>query len=273
MPNLQIIVVTMPCQCNKDGTVEGGPKDEWGENAIGYLTRRSWLQIALRQPARNGQSLRYYGKKAGKRVEKTAVRWDNVTDSASRAGWKTNVSATVKNRWLEGDRVTVYTGDGHQERIAFSDIICLETDLYFLTPIRIEEWTAKQQLKYKPLYVHSKLAIIDDRYLIVGSCNWSYRSLRYDGEISAFCENEGLAKAAYRRLISHYDDDRFSKPDQVVPNAVGNVQLFLDDKAGLRFRLVPIEHPRLLWVRFQRVVPTKSLGMPIIEEFYNYTWC
>jgi phosphatidylserine/phosphatidylglycerophosphate/cardiolipin synthase-like enzyme len=53
-------------------------------------------------------------------------------------------------------------------------------------------------------YPHSKLAIFDDRYLVIGSANWTYRSMEYDGEISAIVDHSTTVSAISRRLLRHW---------------------------------------------------------------------
>ncbi|MEL6536030.1 MAG: phosphatidylserine/phosphatidylglycerophosphate/cardiolipin synthase family protein [Bacteroidota bacterium] len=53
-------------------------------------------------------------------------------------------------------------------------------------------------------YPHSKLAIFDNTTLVVGSANWTYRSMEYDGEISAFITDEELVPQISQKLLSHW---------------------------------------------------------------------
>lgn len=52
-------------------------------------------------------------------------------------------------------------------------------------------------------YPHSKLAIFDDEVMVVGSANWTHRSMEYDGEISAFIKGNPVS-AARARLLDHW---------------------------------------------------------------------
>jgi len=47
---------------------------------------------------------------------------------------------------------------------------------------------------YKPIYVHAKVAIVDDEWLTVGSANLNDRSLYTDSEINAAVRDAGLAR-------------------------------------------------------------------------------
>ncbi len=49
--------------------------------------------------------------------------------------------------------------------------------------------------RYRPVYVHAKLGIVDDEWLIVGSANLNDRSLHSDGEIGVLANDPELARA------------------------------------------------------------------------------
>ena len=53
-------------------------------------------------------------------------------------------------------------------------------------------------------YVHSKIALIDDKVAFVGSSNWTYRSMQYDGEISALIENKLEVVDIRTELLKHW---------------------------------------------------------------------
>jgi len=48
---------------------------------------------------------------------------------------------------------------------------------------------------YRPIYVHAKVAIVDDEWLIAGSANLNTRGFRTDSEIDAVVADAGLARA------------------------------------------------------------------------------
>ncbi|MDP6883778.1 MAG: phospholipase D-like domain-containing protein, partial [Rhodospirillales bacterium] len=49
---------------------------------------------------------------------------------------------------------------------------------------------------------HSKLRIIDDRYLSVGSCNFNNRGYKYEGELNASVLDEATATSARRQVFA-----------------------------------------------------------------------
>jgi phosphatidylserine/phosphatidylglycerophosphate/cardiolipin synthase-like enzyme len=55
-----------------------------------------------------------------------------------------------------------------------------------------------------PLYVHAKIAIVDDRWLTVGSANLNDHSLFNDTEMNVVCCDEELAREARLRLWSEH---------------------------------------------------------------------
>jgi phosphatidylserine/phosphatidylglycerophosphate/cardiolipin synthase-like enzyme len=54
-------------------------------------------------------------------------------------------------------------------------------------------------------YPHSKLALFDDRYALVGSANWTYRSMEYDGELTAMVDAPGAANGIRNKLFQHWE--------------------------------------------------------------------
>jgi len=85
------------------------------------------------------------------------------------------------------------------EKIAFGDIKSIttpQTVMYAPQNKAVDQryWT----------YPHSKLAIFDDRYTIIGSSNWTYRSMQYDGEIALEIDNQAFTTALRDRLFTHW---------------------------------------------------------------------
>ncbi len=60
-----------------------------------------------------------------------------------------------------------------------------------------------------PLYVHAKVAIVDDRWLTVGSANLNAHSLLNDTELNVVCDDTELARDTRERLwAEHLELDR-----------------------------------------------------------------
>jgi phosphatidylserine/phosphatidylglycerophosphate/cardiolipin synthase-like enzyme len=55
-----------------------------------------------------------------------------------------------------------------------------------------------------PVYVHSKICIVDDQWLTLGSANLNERSLFNDSEANVCCEDQALATALRERLWSEH---------------------------------------------------------------------
>lgn len=53
-------------------------------------------------------------------------------------------------------------------------------------------------------YPHSKVALIDDRFVIVGTSNWTYRSMQYDGEITLEIDSGAFAQGVRAQLFNHW---------------------------------------------------------------------
>lgn len=50
---------------------------------------------------------------------------------------------------------------------------------------------------------HSKLRLVDDRYLSVGSCNWNNRGYKYEGELDVAVLDDAVAVDARRRIFEN----------------------------------------------------------------------
>lgn len=59
-------------------------------------------------------------------------------------------------------------------------------------------------------YPHSKLAIFDDDFLVVGTSNWTYRSMQYDGEITLMIHDTAIAP----NFVTTARDDLFEHWNQ-----------------------------------------------------------
>jgi len=55
----------------------------------------------------------------------------------------------------------------------------------------------------EPIFTHSKLRIVDDRYLSVGSCNFNNRGYKYEGELNVSVLDDGFTQRARDRIFSN----------------------------------------------------------------------
>jgi phosphatidylserine/phosphatidylglycerophosphate/cardiolipin synthase-like enzyme len=59
-------------------------------------------------------------------------------------------------------------------------------------------------VNFRAVYVHSKLALIDDLTLVVGSTNFTQRSMLQDGEMSVFIADATTATGARQQIFNHW---------------------------------------------------------------------
>jgi phosphatidylserine/phosphatidylglycerophosphate/cardiolipin synthase-like enzyme len=165
-----------------------------------YMTRRAWLHMVLQFV--NGVTNTPYcteviydlGAGAGiERVTRAAcgVHW-NVTDCY-------DPGDPLAHDWLEEDTLTFTAGMAAPVTVRFSQILAVDGSLHFYAPFY---WTGADRLT---VYTHSKVASFDGQWLVVGSANWSFRSMQYDGEISAFVNDAAIAAPAVQQLLRHYN--------------------------------------------------------------------
>ena len=70
-----------------------------------------------------------------------------------------------------------------------------------------------------PIYVHAKVAIIDDQWLTIGSANCSERSFELDTELNCFISNPIVAKSFRKRLWSEHleiDQENLGNPIKAI---------------------------------------------------------
>ena len=114
--------------------------------------------------------------------------------------WSTlrSITSTVKNAWLENDSFscTLKVG-GKTHTTPLLDIEDFRGGVRFYSPKR------RHRGQTHGIYIHSKLALVDDAVAVIGSANFSYRSQVYDGEISAFIEGPEVANIR-ADLLTHW---------------------------------------------------------------------
>ncbi|MBX2838677.1 MAG: IPT/TIG domain-containing protein [Gammaproteobacteria bacterium] len=257
-----------------------------GSDPSSYMTRRAWLQIALRLPSPgpapanvlNCTSVTYEDSNGNQQtVAKAGCALWNVVDSY-------NPDQPIATNWLNNDALVfrLNTPLSPIVTVRFDKIVRVKTSLHFFTPV------AHYGPDWQNIYTHSKLAVIDNQHLVCGSANFSFRSMQYDGEISGFVRHGGIAAAALTRLLNHYNDSHAPAPPVSINNiedqSLINIFALLDHanahpsvvaRVGQLNRrvIVPLEHDVLPGVLMARTMPPDS----IVESLWNksapnYTW-
>jgi phosphatidylserine/phosphatidylglycerophosphate/cardiolipin synthase-like enzyme len=114
------------------------------------------------------------------------------------------VLIVVTNSVSGSDPGLRWTVDNDQRFQRFGDryvlIQLMATDLY--TDVGFL-WDTVELLDV-PVYNHSKLRIIDDVYVSIGSCNWNNRGYKYEGELNVAILDGPTATATRRRVLAEY---------------------------------------------------------------------
>ncbi|MBF0133536.1 MAG: PQQ-binding-like beta-propeller repeat protein [Magnetococcales bacterium] len=63
---------------------------------------------------------------------------------------------------------------------------------------------------YRRIYIHSKLALFDDKVAILGSCNFNWRSLSMDGEMSVRIRDAATVQEIRTTLFNHWNMTDFA---------------------------------------------------------------
>ncbi|WNG51999.1 hypothetical protein F0U60_53755 [Archangium minus] len=245
----------------------------------GYMTRRSWLQLVLRMPHPVCVRVHYESERRGggiRQVARAGAGTWNVHDSY-------DPNDPTATRWLDEDALEVDAASGGTKRIKFSRITAVECGFHFYSPVCIAQIQhpvtgVMADTLINPC-MHSKLAIIDDQYLVIGSSNWTYRSMQYDGEIAAFIDGGApgggptVVTQVRDRLIGHYDDLTALTLSNVGSNfentAHTNVQNWrVNGDAAFggynNYMLMPLVHPDIELANVREA--------PGLRSMPNYTW-
>jgi phosphatidylserine/phosphatidylglycerophosphate/cardiolipin synthase-like enzyme len=76
---------------------------------------------------------------------------------------------------------------------------------YFNNPPQDGRTLNGQRPNFRGVYVHSKLALFDDAQALVGSANFTRRSMLQDGELSVLMHDKVTATAIRRALFGHWN--------------------------------------------------------------------
>ncbi len=126
------------------------------------------------------------------------TRASHATWVVSQANDQGSLGVMANNKWL-ADSSLVYGTGSAVSRVPFSDIVGVTGGVQLYTPVRATSGSA-----WTFVYPHSKLALIDDEIAVIGSANFNYRSMLYDGELSAFVEDAAEVARIRRSLFGEF---------------------------------------------------------------------
>ena len=138
----------------------------------------------------------------------TATRWRLRQDWNFWSTWR-SISSGIANRNLEDDALEWALPDGRAGTTRLRDLIAVDGGVRFYAPTAVVAPAGPSA----PAYLHSKLALFDDRVAMVGTANLTYRSMVYDGEIVAFIDDARVAAEIRARLFSHWNPRLPLTPD------------------------------------------------------------
>ncbi len=115
-------------------------------------------------------------------------------------------------------------------------------DRYLLLQLRVADMVAEEDWIYDDIYwypdevdTHSKLRIVDDRYVSIGSCNYNNRGYLYEGEMNLSVLDETIGRETRERVLEQYvgedwaqylDDDAQNNLDVLRQASEYNAELF-----------------------------------------------
>lgn len=103
---------------------------------------------------------------------------------------------------VNGFRLQYADATGAQRRVWFRDIWNLTPN----GPVMYGPQNNHARVSDHWTYLHSKLAMFDDQYVLVGTSNWTYRSMQYDGEITLEVDDPTnvFPQAVRAQLFNHW---------------------------------------------------------------------
>lgn len=178
------------------------PKPPMGFNPVApydYLDYISWSKLALQDctsadlpdPAHHGTIVNV------PRAE--ALVW-RIRESDNSWSTARSIHSTFANRWMENDALEWQLPGGPVHLTRLIDIAAIHGGTRFATTAR-----ATSHAALEPVYIHSKLALFDDATAVVGTANFTYRSMVYDGEMAAIIENPTVVTAIRQTLLPHFN--------------------------------------------------------------------
>jgi phosphatidylserine/phosphatidylglycerophosphate/cardiolipin synthase-like enzyme len=100
--------------------------------------------------------------------------------------------------------------------------------------------------EYEQVYIHAKVAIVDDEWMTIGSANTFARSFEYDTELNSFCNDVQAVVGLRRRLWSEHlgideADDLLKRPMKAIEKMAAKAEANGKKKSGaLDGRVVPM---------------------------------
>ncbi|MFL5349095.1 MAG: phospholipase D-like domain-containing protein [Hyalangium sp.] len=168
------------------------PHPGFGLQPFNYLARIAYAKLALTN------CVAFRTANGGQVFRRDCQQW-SISENVN--AWSTGESmlSSVRNRWLESDSLSYRRpGDRAATTVPLADITSFDGGVRFYTPMRRGAGGLDQ------IYIHSKMALIDDQVAFVGTSNFSYRSMVYDGEIS-ICVSDGPTVQNIRNtLFTHW---------------------------------------------------------------------
>ena len=116
-------------------------------------------------------------------------------------------------------KIHLELNSGSTEEIPIIKIINVDQNpnnmrIYFSAPARYFSSGIPHQQQYqlegvspnfRSIYIHSKLALIDDRYALCGSANFTARSMLQDGECSVGVNDSNTVRSIKEQVLSHWN--------------------------------------------------------------------
>ncbi|WP_417837218.1 phospholipase D-like domain-containing protein [Thalassospira tepidiphila] len=158
------------------------------DNPFSYLMFYTYIQLAFSDLESFKVIENFSNFSTARPIEYHGSKTDSSLVKFNRYNWRTNAILNPATDYM----------------VEFKEMSGIAKEFYFHDIVDI---IPKKPIIFCPrkTYPHAKIAMIDDKYLIVGSCNWTYRSLQYDGEIALEIDDEAFVRDLRSKLFKSWD--------------------------------------------------------------------
>lgn len=131
-----------------------------------------------------------------------------------------------------------WDNDQHVETLRAADRAARVAEVYSL--YTSGPASGSKAFVYRPIYVHAKVAIVDDEWALVGSANMNLRGFETDSELDAFIHNQEFARSLRVRLWAEHLAMRKEEVAAHEPTSV--IDRFWKDRAAANERIMAEAH-------------------------------
>ncbi|MDF0606716.1 phospholipase D-like domain-containing protein [Neisseriaceae bacterium TC5R-5] len=224
----------------QEGGMRGKETDEYG-NTIGKVEKGQ--DVLMRQKEESKAYQQYLKDKAS-----YDAQWDAYKKVGATSGQFMGMQISIPPPSMPLPKNPVTPGSAADQAIAISKRSAGELEkeygLKVCTAMLYSSGMVKDKMRYRDIYIHSKLLMLDDSLLSLGSANLNQRSMSADSEINIACNHPqavtGLRRAVFAKFtqgkvnLDPVDKSEVFNPQQMAARAAFNDWIDLMEKNAER---------------------------------------